>query len=181
MLYCENWDKIKKKFEEFWARENHDRPLLQIQAFKDMPSKAPASHHGSLRERWTDTEYIIRKANWEMQNTVYLGEAFPVLNPDLGPDFFAAGYGAELEYGETASWAKHFLTDDDVENYEKLIFEEKNIYYAKMDEMTRAAVEDGKDKYIVGVTDLHPGADALASLRGPQELCMDVYDFLGAI
>ena len=52
----------------------------------------------------------------------------------------------------------------------------ENIYYKKMEEITKAAVEDGKDKYIVGITDLHPGADALVALRGPQELCFDVYD-----
>lgn len=50
-----------------------------------------------------------------------------------------------------------------------------------MEEMTKAAVEDGKGKYFVGVTDLHPGADALVSLRGPQKLCFDVYDNLDFI
>lgn len=123
-----------------------------------------------------DTDYMIESANWQMQNTLYLGEAFPLLNPNLGPDYFAAGYGAEIEFGDTTSWAKHFLTDDDVENYQRFRQETQNLYYAKMEEMTKAAVEDGKDKYFVGVTDLHPGADALVSLRGPQELCLDVYD-----
>ena len=90
-----------------------------------------------------DTEYMIKEANWQMQNTLYLGEAFPLLNPNLGPDYFAAGYGAELEYGESTSWAKHFLTDEDVENYQGFQLEMQNKYYAKMDEMTKAAVEDG--------------------------------------
>lgn len=176
MLYCENWEHIQKRFLEFWARENHDRPLLSIQVLKDNHSAPPVSNHGSLRERWMDAEYMLMRANWQMQNTLYLGEAFPVLNPDLGPDYFAAGYGAEIEFGENTSWAKHFLTDDDVENYEGLRLEKQNQYYAKMDEMTKAAVEDGRDKYIVGVTDLHPGADGLVSLRSPMSMCYDVYD-----
>lgn len=176
MLYCENWEQIQKKFEEFWAGENHDRPLLSIQALKAEHTKPPVSNHSTLRDRWMDTEYMLKKANWQMQNTRYFGEAFPVLNPDLGPDYFAAGYGAELEYGESTSWAKSFLTDDDVEHYKSFRLKMQNTYYSKMEEMTKAAAEDGKDKYIVGVTDLHPGADALVSLRGPQNLCMDVYD-----
>ena len=176
MLYCENWEQIQKRFLEFWARENHDRPLLSIQVLKDNHATAPVSTHASLRERWMDTEYMLKRANWQMQNSLYLGEAFPLLNPDLGPDYFAAGYGADIEFGENTSWAKHFLTDDDVENYEGLRLEKQNQYYAKMDEMTRAAVEDGRDKYIVGVTDLHPGADGLVSLRSPMSMCYDVYE-----
>lgn len=177
MLYCKDWDRIKKRYMEFWAKENHDRPLLNISILKDNPDEAPVSNHSSLKERWMDTDYIIRQANWKMRNTLYLGESFPALNPDLGPDYFAAAYGAEIEFGENTSWAKPFYSDDDVENYSGMIYNIRNEYYKKMDEITKAAVEDGRGKYLVGVTDLHPGADGLVSLRGPQELCFDVYDY----
>lgn len=176
MLYCENWEKIQKRYLELWARENHDRPLLNIQVLKDHHEKPPISSHVTTRDRWMDAEYILKCANWYMQNTRYLGEAFPVLNPDLGPDFFAAGYGTELEYGESTSWATHFLTDEEVENYSAFCLDMKNAYFRKMDELVKAAVEDGKDKYLVGITDLHPGADCLVAMRGPQELCYDIYD-----
>ena len=177
MLYCENWDKVQKKYLEFWARENHDRPLMKLQIIKDSQEKEPVSTHGTLRERWMDTEYILKRANWSMQNTRYFAEAFPNLSPNLGPDWFATGYGAQLEYGETTSWSGHFLTDQDVENYKGFVLNTQNVYYQKMDEILKAAVEDGKDKYMVGVTDIHPGADCLVSLRGPQNLCTDIYDY----
>jgi len=176
MLYCENWEQIQKKYEEFWARENHDRPLIRIEVLKDEPAKAPVSNHATLRERWMDTEYMLKYENWKMQNTLYLGEAFPRLHPFLGPDYFATAYGAELEFGEETSWAKPCITDEDVEHHEKFVANVQNVYYKKMEELTKAAVEDGRDKYIVAVSDLHPGGDALAALRGPQNLCFDVYD-----
>lgn len=176
MLYCENWEQIQKKYLEFWAKENHDRPLLRIQTLKDKHEKAPVSKHTTLRERWMDTEFLLKCANWSMQNTRYFGEAFPMLDPNLGPDWFATGYGAQLEFGETTSWVKHFLTDSDVENYQGFALDTQNEYYRKMDEIVKAAVEDGKDKYMVAITDIHPGADCLVSLRGPQNLCLDVYD-----
>lgn len=157
--------------------ENHDRPLLNISVLKENCEDAPVSSHCTLKERWMDTEYILQQANWKMRNTLYLGEAFPALNPDLGPDYFATAYGAEIEFGENTSWAKPFYTDDEVENYSGLIYDTENQYYKKMDEITKAAVEDGKGKYLVGVTDLHPGGDALVSIRGPQELCYDVLDY----
>lgn len=176
MLYCKNWEEKKKRYLQFWARENHDLPLLDIHVMKEQPDEQPVSNHASLRERWMDTDYVIKFANWKMRNTLYLGDSFPAFNPDLGPDFFATAYGAGIEFGEDTSWAIPNYTDDDVENYDGMIQDMENEYYQKMEEITRAAVEDGKDKYLVGITDLHPGADGLVSLRGPQELCYDIYD-----
>ena len=86
MEYCENWDKIRKRYLEYWAMENHDRPLVSIRAPRAKQEKKPESRHTSLKERWMDTEYIIKSSNWEMRNTYYGGEAFPALNPNLGPD-----------------------------------------------------------------------------------------------
>ena len=137
MLYCENWDKVQKKYLEFWARENHDRPLMKLQIIKDSHEKEPVSTHGTLRERWMDTEYILKRANWSMQNTRYFAEAFPNLSPNLGPDWFATGYGAQLEYGETTSWSGHFLTDQDVENY--------NIQQPINTDTVQITIEEAKD------------------------------------
>ncbi len=47
--------------------------------------------------------------------------------------------------------------------------------------MTEAIVADAKGDYFVGITDLHPGADGLVSLRGPENLCLDLYDHMEAI
>lgn len=176
MEYCENWEQIRKKFLEYWDMENHDRPLVSICAPKDKQEKGPQSRHTSLKERWMDTEYMIKSANCAMKNTFYCGEAFPALNPNLGPDYFAACYGAELKFGEDTSWSVPFLKDEDVEEYQGVVLQKQNEYYRKMLEMTEAAVEDGKGKYLVGVTDLHPGLDGLVGLRGPQELCIDTVD-----
>jgi hypothetical protein len=40
--------------------------------------------------------------------------------------------------------------------------------------MIRRALEVGRGKFLVGLTDLHPGGDLAASLRDPQQLCLDV-------
>lgn len=176
MLYCNNWDKIMERYKEYWALENHDRPILSIRAPKKHTEGKTERFHGSLKEQWMDTEYMIKSNNREMQNTYYAGEAFPVLNPNLGPDYFAACYGTDLAFGADTSWSIPFLRDEDVEEYRGFVLQTQNEYYRKMIEMTKAAVEDGKDKYLVGITDIHPGLDGLVSMRGPQELCMDTLD-----
>ena len=175
-LYCENWEQIQKRYEAFWALENHDRPLLNITAPKKNRTKLLESKHKTLKDRWTDTEFVIQNGNLQMQNTVYAGEAFPMLWPNLGPDVFASLYGTEMIFGEDTAWAVPFLSDEDVEQGPAFTLDRNGAYYQKLMEMTKAIAEDAKDKYIVGITDLHPGADGLVSMRGPENLCYDTID-----
>lgn len=87
----------------------------------------------------------------------------------LGPDIF----GADIVFEETTSYSVPFVDDD---WSQELRFDESNKWWQKMLEITDACEEDSKGEYLVGVTDLHPGADGLMSIRGPQELCYDVFD-----
>lgn len=175
MLYKEDWDKTKKKYEEYWNRENHDRPLICIHAPKKNSKRVSVKAPENLRQRWVDTEYVIKAARANFENTFFGGEAFPKLCPNLGPDIFGAFYGADLEFGRDTSWAHPIIEDWD--KVGKLTFNEDGFWYKKMIQMTKDIVEDSKGDYMVGITDLHPGTDGLVSLRGPENLCYDVLDY----
>ena len=45
-----------------------------------------------------------------------------------------------------------------------------------MEELYDAFLEIGKNRFYVGWPDLHPGADCLVGLRGPQNMAMDLFD-----
>ena len=176
MRYKENWDSIQTRYLEYWARENHDRPLLAITAPKDRTQgKRPAPvTYVSQKDRWFDTENVLKQVNHRFQNTYFGAEALPIYSPNLGPDVFAAFYGVGLAFSEGTSWSKYHEIDFDA--YADLVLDTNNTYYRKMVEMTEAAVADARDKYLVGVTDIHPGADALVSMLGPEQLCFDTVE-----
>lgn len=174
MEYIPQWERIEQRFLAYWARENHDRPLLCIYAPKQDAAPPLPSHHADLRARWLDTDYVIARANRQFQNTYYAGEAMASFFPNLGPDVFAAMYGTPLVFGETTSWAQHNLHD--LAEWQHIRLETEGFYYQKMLEMTRAVVEDAKGKYLAGVTDIHPGLDALVAMRSPETLCFDVLE-----
>lgn len=174
MQYIPQWERIQTRFLEFWARENHDRPMLLIQAPKN-DRKAPLpSYHAEIRDRWLDTDYVIARANRHFQNTHYAGEAVASLFPNLGPDVFAALYGTPLVFGETTSWSEHTLHD--LADWPAVQLDRQGFYYRRLLEMTRAIAEDARGKYLAGVTDLHPGLDGLVAMRGPETLCFDVIE-----
>ncbi|GHU67041.1 hypothetical protein FACS189447_08830 [Spirochaetia bacterium] len=174
MLYKPNWEKVKTRYIEYWACENHEGPILSVRAPRDKQIPFPGKQHPTLRDRWLDTEYMLESANIYFQNTYFGADSFPCLNPNLGPDLFAALYGMPIEFGEDTSWSIHTLKD--WTEYKPFKIDRNCFYYKKIIEMTEAAVEDGKDKYLVGVTDIHPGLDCLVAMRGPAELCMDALE-----
>lgn len=176
MRYKENWDTIQTRYLEYWARENHDRPLLAITAPKDCRQhKRPAAkNYATHKERWFDIEHVLEQVNDHFQNTWMGAEALPIYSPNLGPDVFAAFHGVDLAFSEDTSWSKYHEIDCDV--YDNLVLDTNNVYYRKMVEMTEAAVVDARDKYLVGITDIHSGADALVSLLGPEQLCFDAVE-----
>ena len=171
-----NWnlDKIENRFRQYWNKENFDRPLMSLIAPKNTTLFSHLKGPDTIMECWLDTDYVIKRTRAYIQSIYYAGEAFPSYFANLGPDIVGAIAGCDLEFGETTSWANHFV--DDWENIEPLKFDENNKWFMKLSELTKAALDDSKGDYIVGITDLHPGADGLVSLRGPDNLCLDLYD-----
>ncbi len=173
MKYIDNWSTIQKRYREFWARENSDRPIINITAQKS-GNLADIAPPASKEQAWLDSEYIIKSARSKMENTVFGAEAFPQYCPNLGPDVFGASFGADIVFEETTSYSVPFV--DDWDNYPKLNFSTENEWWKKMLQITKDVVADAKGDYFVGITDLHPGADGVVSLRGPENVCIDLYD-----
>jgi hypothetical protein len=174
MINIDNFDNIVKRYEEYWAKENHDRPLLDLTApLYDYRKKLP-KFEGTLRERWLDIEYVLKSQREKLKAKYFAGEAYPTAYPNLGPDIFAAYFGIDLEFGEDTSWAVNRIRN--LEDIDCSQLNPNNYWWEKTVRMTEAMIEESKGDYIVGITDIHPGLDALASLRGSETLCFDIYD-----
>ena len=171
MKYC-NEERIRRHYEEFWAREN-ETPLLQVIAPKDGArwDKAPRAPE-RLADRWLDTEYVLKQNRCILENTAYVGEAFPMFFANFGPDILGAIFGCEIEFGQDTSWALHAA--DCIGELPPVRFDENNRWYRRMMERTEALLEDSRGEYAVGNNDFHTGLDALVSMIGPEQLCVDL-------
>jgi len=174
MLYKPDWERAQQKFEEYWNRENHDRPLIAIQGTKECRSAPRVKAPDKLSDRWLDGEYIVARSREHFSGTYFGAEAFPNLWPNLGPDLFGAILGDELEFSKDTSWSRHLLDDwDDVNGFS---LDPENRWLKAITALTTIVVEEAHGDYFVGMTDLHAGADGLVSLRGPENLCCDLID-----
>ncbi len=170
-----NWDKVFNQYQNYWNRENQNRPLVYMVAPRDnYTADVFEKAHATLKDRWLDTEYQLKKHREYINSVEFLGEGYPLFCPNLGPDFMGAVCGCELEFSETTSWAEPCI--ENYENFAPIKFDENNFWWKKICEITNAALNDAKGDYLVGITDIHAGADCLVSLRGPQESAFDIYD-----
>ncbi|MBN1582327.1 MAG: hypothetical protein JXA89_16595 [Anaerolineae bacterium] len=170
-----DYERCKQRIDAFWERELIDRPVVQFGLSKPPDERVPlpVSNHTSPGERWLDVEYRTEFKLAELQNQQFLGDTMPVAWPNLGPEIFSSFYGCPIHFGDYGtSWTDPILHDWD--KVKDLRFDENSPYLIKLHEMTDALLAVGKDRFIVGMTDWHPGGDAVAAFRDPQELAIDM-------
>ncbi len=172
MRYVDNMEERLDRYEAYWEKKNHDRPILNLCAPNGKRGNPP-EFSGTLQERWWDEDYILSAARNSMETTYYAAESLPILCPNLGPDVFAAFLGSEIVYEESTSYAKPFVEDW---SQVHISFDENNAYWQKICHMTEHFLQESRGDFLVGLTDLHEGMDALVSMRGPEALCLDLYD-----
>jgi hypothetical protein len=155
-----------------------DRPPIRFMAHNAFLEAATEDIADLSKEEkeawWFNVELQIDLFNKSIEGRRFHGETFPVYFPNLGPDVYAAFYGAQLEFGEVTSWSVPLVHDWEQVNQLKLSMD--NRYFKKLEELTSHALERCEEKFLVGYTDLHPGLDCVAAWRDPQQLCIDMID-----
>lgn len=153
-----------------------DRPPVRFtrhNAEYEVQQHAQKSTWKTLKDRWFDAEYQLEWFTGQIEGKHFHGETFPIFWPNLGPNVFAALYGCPLEFGEVTSWAEPILPE-----YDRLpALDWQSEYLRKLEEMTNLALQACEGNFLVGYTDLHPGIDCLAALRGSDRLCFDLYEY----
>ncbi|MFN2228508.1 MAG: hypothetical protein ACK2VA_01950 [Anaerolineae bacterium] len=177
-----DYERSKERIDAFWERELIDRPVVQFGLLKPAEEwvPLPPSNHATAADRWLDSEYQGELKLAQLSNQEFLGDAMPVAWPNLGPEVFASFYGCPIHFGDYGtSWTDPIL--DSWEQADGLQLDWESPYLHKLHEMTDILLELGKGRFITGMTDWHPGGDAVAALRDPQELAVDLLTHLDEV
>ena len=164
-----------ERHEAFWKGEIDDYPLIWVTVPNAVPGSPPAEP--AVEEAlWTDVEYVLSSAEYQLAHTHYAGDALPVHNPWLGPDQVAAWLGAPLSLAPrlNTSWVEPLVRDWD--DPPRLAIDPANRWWRLYLEILRGSVERGRGKWVTTYPDLHTGIDGLAALRGPEQLLVDLIE-----
>ena len=110
-----------------------------------------------------------------IETASFYGNSWPRWWPNFGAGIIAGFQGATVGVDENTVWFEapeniFRLTDIQIQ------YDADNYWWRWVKTITQAAVERWGDQITVATTDLGGNADILASLRGTQNLLMDLYD-----
>lgn len=172
----EDYETSKERYKAFWEREVLDRiPISGIVFPTENKKQVPEKEYNNYKDMWLDIDFIAEKFDIILSNTEYFADSLPIAFPNMGPEIFSAWCGCEYEFGKTTTWSKPCIEDWE-KDAEKVKLNMKHPLFKTVENMTKVLIERGKGKFIVGLTDFHPGGDHLAALRDPANLAIDLIE-----
>ena len=168
-----DYEESKKRYDAFWEQQIIDRPPVNITLPVEDPEPVPQKQYDSHREKWLDVEFRAQKMAINLKNRIYYADSLPIAMPNMGPEIFSAWCGCDYYFGASTTWSEPCIEDWE-EDADEAVFNPEHPLFKKTIKFTEKLLKLGQGKFIVGLTDFHPGGDHLAALRDPEVLAVDL-------
>jgi len=170
-----DFESVERRYEAFWHQAVMDRPPMSLCIPRADGKPLPEKAHPSWEAWWKDVEFRSERLAAELANTEYLADALPIAWPNMGPEIFSAWCGCPYHYGQDTTWTDPCIFDWE-NDCDGAVFDSSHPLFRLLVRFTDDLIERGRGKFIVGLTDFHPGGDHLAALRDPQQLAVDMIE-----
>ena len=174
-MWHEDWERAKGHHLAWWRHEGFvvsagwaPKPGQPWEATRD---PGPAA---TLTQRYTDATWRAEHAHHQIAHRCLTGDLVPLVSTDIGPGSLATFLGSEPELAEDTVWYQPCI--EDPESHPPLAFDPDNRWWRIHEAVIRACVEQSQGRYYVGCPDLIENLDTLASLRGTQEVLLDLIE-----
>jgi len=186
MFFKEDWAEAKERLSAWWEKDSLDRPLIQVFAPRSSPKYASEEDvkfdydHWGFPRKIKDPAAIsgnIKGFRRQCAETYYGGEAYPNLWVNLGAGVLGAYLGAEPVLESETVWFGAQRNNALGKSWEELRcveFDPANEWWILTKRITETASETLAGFSMVGMTDLGGILDVAASLRGAENLVVDL-------
>ena len=176
MIYKENWKETKERFNGWWKHSNTDRPLMRIVARRKKPLGMPEEvwEPKTPKEKYLDVERKVKRLRNYCKTHIFMAEAFPSLDINIGAGSMAVYLGLEPEFRWDTVWFKSCI--DDWDKWETLEYDSHNYWWAQHLDLIKRGKELAQDEFMVAIPDIIENLDILSAMRGAQNLCFDIMD-----
>ena len=171
MYHSNDWEQTKTLMTAWWKHEA-STPLVQVVAPKQGCESTCIFDWWALMRPGAKPEAVLQEYLHFCESTWFGGVAFPNMFFNMGPGVLAAYSSGYLSF-EPVSCTTWFENPQPWEVVEKYRFQENEWWQFTTDYMAMFA-KAGKDRFIMGMTDLGGPLDVLSSFRGAQELALDL-------
>lgn len=167
----QNWEESKVHYLDWWNGKGIVLSMWEHMRKEGLPYENVAAPEPArdLNQFWFDPQWRATYLHSELSKSSFKADILPVANTHLGPGSLGAILGAELEGGEDTIWIKH------IENFHgDIVFDKSNPYWKLHLDLLKNCKKNAENRYFVGCPDLVEGLDVLASIKGTQEVLMDM-------
>ncbi len=176
----DDWDRINRDWTAWW---NHElpRPLVLIYdrvrpAGRRLPPLEPFLANYPLTMAADD---ILDRVQAHLEATRYYGDAWPKWWINFGPGIVAGFIGARVHAVPNTVWFEPAGRQDITDV--RPVYDENNVWWRRIREMTEAGARRFGRAVSLSHTDLGGNLDIVASLRGTEQLLLDLYDAPGEV
>jgi hypothetical protein len=134
----------------------------------------PGMDDAAIASVWLDALPRARAADRYLSSIYFGGDSFPYFDTQLGPGNLAAFLGSEPYFAADTVWQASCI--DDLEAHPPLVFSPGNPWFQKQQAILEAGVTLAAGRYLVSMPDLVENMDVLASLRGTENLLVDMIE-----
>lgn len=179
MKYAVNLEDKLDCLEKLWHNKNPDRCRISVTAPKNPQNpyrELPPSNPEDLYHWYNDGEWILKRNLKRIEESYFGGDALPCIFPYFG----TGGHGkyiapeSSFEYSPDTIWIHPVI--EDLSRFDYSFNPRTNKVFQRELSIIKYLVSESKGRYFVGPPDNCGSYDALAQLRGNEELLMDFLD-----
>jgi hypothetical protein len=169
-----DFDTCMARINAWYEQRIIDRPPVRffhhdIEYEKHRTVKGPWK---TIEDRWLDVDFQVQTFIDSLETTEFPGETFPIYWPNLSALAYNLFLGQPAVFDDVTAWTHPCI--DDLEDLPSLKIQWDGEYFKAVEAMTQRALELAEGKFMVGYTEMYPGIDCAAMLRGSEKLCLDL-------
>jgi len=174
MEYIRDYEKTEKRLELLLQNELLDRCCVAVTAPKD-PLHPYVSENVGTEAWYMDAEWILKRNVERMEKTYFAGDALPHIFPNFGTGGHAKYFSDEVSmiYTPETIWFEPYL--ESCADLRPADLEQSRYFQRELD-VLRYLCAESRERFYVAMPDNCGSYDALAQLRGSEDLLMDFFD-----
>ena len=169
-----NWERIQQRYAALWDNEVLDRPMVSIRVRRDgVPPRADDLPASEEWRRYMDEAFIYQQMENQLTDTAYYGDAVPSMPLYLGTCAHGA-YTQKLRYSVSSESVWLHPVMDGITD--ALTFNADSEFLHTTNRIIEHCAARCGGRFLLSNTDNCSNLDALASLRGINDLLLDMLD-----
>lgn len=174
MRFQSDLKNIRSRALAFWNQDCLDRPMAAFPVRENGVAYRPNDYpqqvlsDDAMAQFFCDPSAVQRRMLEKFEKTAFIGDALPVIMPNYGPAGHAGAFGAKPAFRRDSIWYEPCLAD-----CETVVYNPDAPIKRVQDAMVRYLHDKNEGRYFISMPDNCGSIDALAALRGPENLMMD--------